>query len=75
MADEHPRETGASTDEERVRRAFARAAAHRPILAPPPPRPKLTFDELLVEVDRIRAMTPPGSQEDSVEILRAIRDE
>jgi hypothetical protein len=54
-------------------RVSARAAASNkarlkgPALAPQP----FNLDEL----DRIRAMTPPGPQEDSVAMIRALRDE
>ncbi len=32
-------------------------------------------DKLLAEIDAIRAMTPPGEQSDSAELLRQARDE
>jgi hypothetical protein len=76
MADEQTRETGAPLDRVALRRALARAAAHRPAHVPAPaPSEPLDTATLLAWSTRLRAMTPPGPQEDSVEILRAIRNE
>ncbi len=47
--------------------ASARVRVQKPVIAPQ------SFD--LDELDRIRAMTPPGPQEDSVAMIRALRDE
>ncbi len=53
-----------------------RRAAARPLsVSPRPERSPMARDAVLAEIDRIRAMTPPGPQDDSVGILRAIRDD
>lgn len=54
-------------------RVSARAAASGSGRLEKPVAALQSFD--LDEIDRIRAMTPPGPQEDSVAMIRALRDE
>lgn len=67
-----------SLDDE-IERIFAdaarRASERQPVYSPAPPTKNLSGDELLAELERIRAMTPPGPQSDSTEILRQLRNE
>lgn len=54
-------------------RVSARAADSRRVRSHKPVPALQSFD--IDELDRIRAMTPPGPQEDSVAMIRALRDE
>ncbi len=57
---------------ESVSERASRVRLARPVVKPDSAEPRLP---LIAELDAIRAMTPPGPQEDSVAMIRALRDE